>query len=132
VDSTVQANYNGKMSNKVAKIAETSLSNWTPWHGNHDATLHLLDQRYRLVNSISPSWNLPTALTAELALLQVGKLPEMMDNVQISYLNEPSANTFHDFSTSLESLAPMRLPLEKIARVQSVRAKLKETSQLTW
>ena len=108
------------------------LTDRAPRHWYHDSALHGLNQRNRLVYRITPTLNLPAALASQLPLFQVRKLPEMVHYVQVSYLHEPCTYTFHHFSTSLQPLAPMGLPLEKISGVQCVRSEFEYASQLTW
>lgn len=107
-----------------------ALSNRRPRHGDQDSALHLLDQRDRLVNRLSPALVAPALLATDLALLEVGKLPQMMDRVEVTDLDEPSSNSFHDFAAGLESSAPVRLPLEQVAWVQRVGAKLEKAAEL--
>jgi hypothetical protein len=53
-----------------------------------------------------------------------------MDGVQISYLHEPGAHTFHDLLSGTETSAPVSLPLQEVARVQGVRTELKDSTKL--
>ena len=83
-----------------------------PGHGNKDARLHGLDEGHGLVNGLGPALLLPAKLTADLALLEVGELPKMVDGVEVADLDEPGANTLHDLTAGLEPTPPVRLPFE--------------------
>ena len=106
------------------------LGHWRPGHRHQDAALHLLNQRYRLVHRIGPSLNFPTLLAPDLALLEIGKLPEMVHRVEVANLHKPSSDTLHHLATSLEAASPVSLPLKEIARAERVRAQLKEATKL--
>ena len=54
-----------------------------------------------------------------------------MVNKDLPNLHEPSTNTFHHFSPCCQPFLPVRFPLEQIARMECVRAQLKDTAQLT-
>ena len=111
-------------------ISQESLCNRRPWHRNQDCRLHLLDQGYRLVHRIAPTFDTPAPLTACTSLLQVGKLPQVMYSVQVANLHKPGSDTLHHFTPSLQSPPPVRLPLEQVPGMQSVRSELEDTSQL--
>jgi hypothetical protein len=83
------------------------------------------------VHGISPALDTPALLSPNFPLLQVGKLPEVVNGVQLSDLHEPSSNTLHDFTSRFETPAPVRLPFQQISWVQCVRAQLKNTTKLT-
>lgn len=110
---------------------DNPLSDGRPRHGDENSGLHLLDQRHRLVDSVAPALDGPALLTSLAAFLKVGKLPEVVDSVEIANLDEPGANALHNFTTSLEATAPVRLPLEQVARMQRVRSELKNTAELS-
>lgn len=114
----------------IAKQEKQGLCYRRPGHGDEDPGLHGLDQRHRLVHCIAPALNRPALLSAGPSLLQVGKLPEMVDRVKLSNLDEPGSNAFHDLPSGLEASSPVSLPLQQIAGVESIRSKLKNTSQL--
>ena len=78
---------------------------------------------------VSPAFYAPALLTADLALLKVGKLPQVVHRVKVPNLHEPGTHTFHHLTTSLEPAPPVRLPLEQVAGVQRVRAQLKEATE---
>lgn len=104
----------------VAGQTEQHLTHWAPGHGDQNPTLHRLDERHGLVDRLRPSFNAPRLLPANLALLQVRKLPQMMHRVQVSDLHEPCTDPFHHLAARLEAAAPVRFPLEQIARVEGV------------
>lgn len=79
--------------------------------------------------SLSPSLNTPRLLTADLALLQVGELPEVVDSVQVANLHKPRTNAFHHLATGGKSPTPVGLPLQQVARVQGVRPELEQTTK---
>src|SRR2546421_5668842 len=72
-----------------------------PRHRNQDSALHSLNQRYRLVNCISPSFDAPRLLPPQLPLLQICELPEMMHGIEIANLYKPCSNAFHHFPSCL-------------------------------
>lgn len=109
-----------------------SLSNRAPRHRNENSALHRLDERYCFVNRLRPPLNAPRLLTADLALLQVGKLPQMVDGVEITNLDEPCTHALHDLPARLEASTPMRFPLKEIAGVEGVRSKLEQSTEATW
>lgn len=82
------------------------------------------------MHGLSPAWDAPAVLSADLPLLQIGKLPQMVYSVQIANLYKPRTHALHDFSASLEAPAPVRLPLEEIAGLKLVRPQLKKPAQL--
>lgn len=82
------------------------------------------------MHRLRPAGYAPRILATNLSLLQVGELPEMVYRVQVANLDEPGAHSFHHLAASLKTPAPMCLPLEEVARVESVGAKLEETTQL--
>ena len=104
----------------------------TPFTRYQDPTPHILDQRYSLVHRITPTLHSPAHLPPCLALLQVRKLPQVMDRVDIANLHEPCPDSFHYFASRSQSLAPVRLPLQKISGVQVIGAQLKEATQPAW
>lgn len=69
---------------------------------------------------VAPALNRPALFSARSSLLQVGKLPEVMDCVELANLDKPGANTLHDLSSSLESPSPVGLPLQQVTGVESV------------
>jgi len=87
---------NSMNTGKTASIAHISawLANWTPRHRHHDPTLHLLNQWHSLVHSLAPARHTPALLPASSALFKVGKLPQVVDRVEISDLNEPSSDAY--------------------------------------
>lgn len=62
-------------------ILNSHLGNRTPRHWNQDPALHALNQRYGLVNCISPTFHVPALLSSDLSLLEICKLPEVMNRV---------------------------------------------------
>lgn len=88
------------------------LCHGTPWHWNQDPTLHLFNQRDRLVNCLSPSFHTPTHLSSRFSLFEICKLPEVMHGVQVSDLDKPCTNPFHHFSPGLEASSPVCLPFK--------------------
>lgn len=108
-----------------------ALGNRRPGHGDENSRLHVLDQRHCLVDSVAPALDRPALLASLAALLEVGKLPEMVDRVEVADLDEPGADALHDFTTSLEATTPVRLPLEQVSRVQRVRSELENTAELS-
>lgn len=72
------------------------------------------------MHCIAPALDRPALLSAGPSLLQVGKLPEVVDRVELSDLNEPGSNTFHDLPSSLEASSPVSLPLQQITGVESI------------
>lgn len=105
------------------------LAHGAPGHGDQDATLHRLDQRNGLVHRFRPAFDTPRLFPANLALLQVGKLPEMMHGVQVTDLDKPCPNAFHNFAASLEATTPVCLPFKQISGVQSVGTKFEKPAQ---
>jgi hypothetical protein len=102
-----------------------SLANRTPWHWNKDPALHRLDQWNSLMNGVRPAFDAPRLFSSNFPLFQVGKLPQMVYRIQISNLNKPSTNAFHDLSTSRKAATPVSFPFEQVAWVQSIGSKLK-------
>ena len=102
----------------------------TPWHWNQDPALHLFNQRNSLVNCLSPSFHTPTHLSSRFSLFEICKLPEVMYSVQISDLDEPCTNPFHDFSPGFEASSPVCLPLKQISWVQSVGPQFEQATEL--
>lgn len=84
------------------------------------------------MDRLGPPLDTPTLLPTDLALLEVGELPEMMDCVKVADLHEPSTHALHDLASGLEAPTPVCLPLEQVAWVQCVRSELKETTELAW
>lgn len=83
------------------------------------------------MDSLRPTFNVPGLLATNLALLQVCELPEVVDHVQVTNLDKPGSDAFHDLPTSLETAAPVRLPLQEISGVKGVGAKLEDTAKAT-
>lgn len=83
------------------------------------------------MDSLRPALNVPRLLTTYFALLQVRKLPEVVHRVQITNLDKPSTNPFHDLAARFEATAPMSLPLQEISGVKSVGSKLEDTAEAT-
>jgi hypothetical protein len=79
---------------------------------------------------ITPSLNSPALLSPLLPLLQIGKLPKMMHGIQLPNLDKPSADTFHDFTSCFQALAPVCFPFEEISGMQSIGAELEEAAEL--
>ena len=88
-----------------------------PRHGDEDSGFHGLDEGYGLVDGLSPAFLLPTQLAADLALLEVGELPEMVDGVEVADLDKPGTNALHDLAAGLEAAPPVGLPLKQVTRV---------------
>lgn len=116
-------------SNAASSLLHTLSSNRTPWHRHQHSTLHALNQRYRLVHRIPPSFNPPAHLPSRLSLLQIRELPQMMHCVQIPNLYEPCTDSLHHFSSCLQSLPPVGFPFQEIAWVQGVGAKFEKTAE---
>lgn len=72
------------------------------------------------MHCIAPALNRPALLSAGPSLLQISKLPEMVDSVELSNLDEPGSDTFHDLPSSLEASSPVSLPLQQVAGVESI------------
>lgn len=72
------------------------------------------------MDSLAPALDTPALLAANLSLLEVGKLPQVVNGVEVSYLHEPSADTLHDLASRLEAASPVGLPLKEVAGVESV------------
>lgn len=113
------------------KMQTVRLGHGRPRHGDQHARLHVLDQRHSLVHSVAPTFHGPALLSTVSALLQVGKLPEVVDGVEVTNLDKPGTNAFHDLTASLETASPVSLPLEQVARVKRVGSKLKDTTKLS-
>ena len=64
-------------------MTDRSLCDWTPRHRYHDSALHCLNQRYSLVHRLAPACYAPALLTTGSSLLEIGKLPEVMDDIQV-------------------------------------------------
>lgn len=107
-------------------------TDWTPRHWNQHSALHRLDQRNSLVHCVSPAFDAPALLSADLALFQVRKLPQVVDRVQLANLHEPCSDAFHNLAACLESTTPMCLPFEEIAWVKRVGSQLEDTAELAW
>ena len=82
------------------------------------------------MHRIGPALDAPALLAANLALLEVGKLPQVVYRIEVTDLDEPGADALHDLPSGLETPAPVRLPLEEVSRVQRVRAELEQTAEL--
>ena len=87
-------------------------TDWTPRHWHQDLALHGLDQRHCLMNSVTPSLNAPRKLSSRFSLLEVCKLPKMVDCVQVANLHEPSSDALHHLTSCLQPFSPVGLPLE--------------------
>lgn len=83
------------------------------------------------MNRLAPAFYAPTLLTADLALLEVGKLPEVVDRVEVADLHEPGADALHNLTTSLEATSPVGLPLQEVAGVQGIGSELKHAAELS-
>lgn len=83
------------------------------------------------MNGFAPSLDAPALLTANLALLEVGKLPKVVHGVEVADLHEPGTYALHDFATGLEASPPVGLPLEEVARMECIRPELKDTAELS-
>jgi len=92
-------------------------SDRAPRARNQDSALHRLNERHRLVHRLAPPLDAPALLTADLALLQVGKLPQVVHRVQLADLYEPSAYALHDLPAGFQTAPPMCLPLKQVSRV---------------
>ena len=110
-------------------FTSTPLPDRAPWHGDENAALHVLDQRDGLVHGFRPPLDPPRLLPPNLALFQVCKLPQVMHRVEVSDLDEPGSDSFHDLASGLEATAPMCLPLEKVTGVEGVRSEFKHTAE---
>lgn len=55
-----------------------------------------------------------------------------MHGIQVTNLDEPSSDTLHNLTASLETLAPVCLPFQQVAWVQSVGAKFEDAAELAW
>lgn len=56
----------------------------------------------------------------------------MVHGVEVSYLHEPSTDSFHDFFPCLETFSPVRFPLEEITGMQCVRSQFEDATELAW
>lgn len=83
------------------------------------------------MDRIRPAGYAPRILTTDLPLLQVGKLPEVVDRVKVADLHEPSPNALHHLAPSLQAPAPVGLPLEQIARAKCVGPELEDTAKVS-
>lgn len=83
------------------------------------------------MHGLSPAGYTPAVLSADLPLLQIGKLPQMVNGVQVADLYEPRTHALHDFSASLKAPAPVRLPLQEVAGMKLVGPQLKEPTQFS-
>lgn len=72
------------------------------------------------MHRIGPSLNFPALFTPDLALLEIGKLPEMVHRVKVADLHKPSSDTLHHLPTSFEAASPVSLPLEEITGAERV------------
>lgn len=113
------------------QLQTVRLGHGRPRHGNKHARLHVLDQRHSLVHGVAPTFHRPALLSSVTALLQVGKLPEVVNGVEVTDLDKPGTDAFHNLTTSLESASPVSLPLEQVARMKRVGSKLKHTTELS-
>lgn len=84
------------------------------------------------MHRLSPAFYAPALLTANLAFLQISKLPQMMHCVEVANLHKPRAHPFHHLTPRLETAPPVGLPLEQVAWVQRVRPQLEQATQFTW
>lgn len=91
-----------------------------PGHGYQDSRVHGLDERNGLVHRLGPTRYAPAVLAADLPLLEVGKLPEVVHRVQIANLHKPSTNALHHLAAGLQAPTPVCLPLEQVSRVERV------------
>lgn len=82
------------------------------------------------MHRLSPALDAPALLAADLALLQISKLPQVVHRVELSNLHEPGAHALHDLPPGLEAAPPVCLPLQQVAGVQRVRAEFEEAAQL--
>lgn len=82
------------------------------------------------MHRLTPTLDAPALLAADLALLQVGKLPQVMHRVELANLHKPRAHAFHHLPARLEAAPPVSLPLEQISGVESVGSKLEYSSQV--
>jgi hypothetical protein len=82
------------------------------------------------VYRFTPARDAPALLSAGASFLKVGELPKVMDSVQISNLDEPSAHTFHNLLSGTKTCAPVCLPLQEVARVQGVRTEFEDSTKL--
>ncbi len=89
----------------------------TPRHRDQDLAFHRLNQRHRLVYGVSPSFNTPRLLSLPFPFLQICKLPQVVNCVQIPDLHEPCTYAFHHLPSGRQSLPPVRLPFEKVSRM---------------
>ena len=122
--------------NQVKNVIEFSnlhrvrlLADRAPGHWDEDPTLHGLDQRDRLVNRVGPSVDAPGFFATDLALLEVGKLPHVVHSVELTDLDEPRSDAFHDLTTRGQATSPVRLPLQQVSWVQGVRTKLEDATK---
>lgn len=108
-------------------VSSTSrcLTDRAPRHRNENPALHRLDEGDGLMDCLGPPFDAPRLLTANLALFQVGILPQVVYCVEVTDLDEPCAHAFHHLPTRIEAPTPVGLPFQKVARVQRVRSELK-------
>lgn len=83
------------------------------------------------MHCFGPALLAPALLAADLALLEISKLPEVVHRVEIANLHKPGSHTFHHLAPGLESAPPVRLPLEKVTGVERVGAQLKDAAELS-
>lgn len=103
------------------------------------------------MHRIAPPWHAPALLATCPTLLEIRELPKVVHDIEVADLREPCSHawnyvstvspwigklkgklTFHHLSPCSQTLLPMCLPLEQVARVECVRAQLKDTTQLSW
>ena len=84
------------------------------------------------MHRLAPAFDAPALLAADLALLKIGKLPQVVHRIQLADLYEPCSYPFHDFATGLEATPPVCLPFEQVSGMKRVGSKLKKSSKLAW
>ena len=83
------------------------------------------------MDGITPTFHTPTLLSPHLPFLQICKLPQVVNCIQIANLHKPCAHSFHNFTPSFETPAPMRFPLQQVSRVECIGAEFEDAAELT-
>lgn len=79
------------------------------------------------MHRFAPTFDAPTLLTADFALLKVGKLPQVVHRVQLADLHEPCSHSFHDLATGLQATPPVCLPFQQIPGMKGIGSELKQS-----
>lgn len=92
--------------------------------------MHLIDELHRLTDRLTPRGHLPSSIPSLLSLLQTGVMPDVEDGVKPTDLGEPGTDGFCELTTSFQTLSPMRLPFQQLARLQMVSPQLVDATLL--